>query len=102
MEPITTEVFEDIRPYLEEADIVMGNLETTISTDEKDIPHTPDSEALFPYYGLERGGFDVLTTANNHTLDAWNLELNIPDVLTNTGSSIRISGHRKSGTDLNC
>lgn len=65
-----TEVFEDIKPYLEEADIAMGNLETTISTDEigyTAYPRFRSPESLIS--ALKEAGFDVLTTANNHTLD---------------------------------
>lgn len=66
-----TEVFEDIRPYLEEADIVMGNLETTISTDEKGYTAYPRFRSPISLItALKGAGFDVLTTANNHTLDA--------------------------------
>ena len=65
-----TEVFEDIRPYLEEADIAMGNLETTISTDEIGYyayPRFRSPESLIS--ALKGAGFDVITTANNHSLD---------------------------------
>lgn len=65
-----TEVFEDIRPYIEEADIAMGNLETTISNDEigyTAYPRFRSPESLIA--ALKGAGFDVLTTANNHSLD---------------------------------
>lgn len=65
-----TGVFDDIRPYLEEADIAMGNLETTISNDEigyTAYPRFRSPESLIS--ALKGAGFDVLTTANNHTLD---------------------------------
>ena len=62
--------FDDIKPYLEGADIVMGNLETTVSNDEKGyggypLFRTPESmlEALV------HAGFQVITTANNHSFD---------------------------------
>ena len=51
-----TEVFEDIRPYLEEADIVMGNLETTISTDEKGYTAYPRFRSPISLITAERGG----------------------------------------------
>lgn len=65
-----TEVFEDIRPYLQEADIAMANLETTISTDEigyTAYPRFRSPESLIS--ALKEAGFDVITTANNHSLD---------------------------------
>ena len=66
-----TGVFEDIRSYLEEADIVLGNLETTISTDEKGYTAYPRFRSPISLItALKGAGFDVLTTANNHTLHA--------------------------------
>ncbi len=65
-----TQVFQDIKPYLEEADIAMGNLETTISTDEigyTAYPRFRSPESLLS--ALKGAGFDVITTANNHSLD---------------------------------
>ena len=65
-----TGVFQDIKPYLEEADIAMGNLETTISTDEIGFtayPRFRSPESLIE--ALKKAGFNVLTTANNHSLD---------------------------------
>ena len=65
-----TEVFKDIKPYLEEADIAIGNLETTISTDKigyTAYPRFRSPESLIS--ALKWAGFDVLTTANNHCLD---------------------------------
>ena len=69
--------FEYIRPLLQSADFVCGNLETPIS-------HTaPYRGEIFthegPFYcnapvqyleALSYAGFDMLTTENNHTLDA--------------------------------
>jgi poly-gamma-glutamate capsule biosynthesis protein CapA/YwtB (metallophosphatase superfamily) len=65
-----TQLFEDIKPYLEGADIVTANLETTISNDEKGYGGYPmfrTPEALLS--ALQYAGFNLLTTANNHTLD---------------------------------
>jgi poly-gamma-glutamate capsule biosynthesis protein CapA/YwtB (metallophosphatase superfamily) len=65
-----THFFEDIRPYLEGAEIVTGNLETTISNDEKGYGGYPmfrTPEELLQ--ALKDAGFNVLTTANNHTFD---------------------------------
>lgn len=63
-------VFQDVKPYLEKADIAMGNLETTISNDEigyTGYPRFRTPEAILE--ALKYAGFDVITTANNHSLD---------------------------------
>ena len=62
--------FEDIKKYTENADITVGNLETTFA---------PDSVAYSGYptfnspkelgVALKNIGVDVLSTANNHSLD---------------------------------
>ena len=65
-----THMFEDIRPYLKGADIAAANLETTISNKEKGYGGYPmfrTPEELLP--ALKYAGFNLLTTANNHTLD---------------------------------
>lgn len=63
------DVFQDIKPYLQEADLVFGNLETTFSGRE---PYTgyplfnaPDAVAD----ALAEAGLDLIQTANNHTMD---------------------------------
>lgn len=63
--------FEDIKPYLEGADLVIGNLETTISNDERGYHGYPNFKS--PEETLEAAkyaGFNILTTANNHSFDA--------------------------------
>ncbi len=69
--------FDYISPIIQSADIAIGNLETPIS---QSAPHR--GEILThdgPYYcnaptefldALSETGFDILTTANNHTIDA--------------------------------
>lgn len=62
--------FTDIKPYLEGADIVMGNLETTISNEEVGYGGYPMfrcPEQLLQ--SLKYAGFNVITTANNHSFD---------------------------------
>jgi poly-gamma-glutamate capsule biosynthesis protein CapA/YwtB (metallophosphatase superfamily) len=82
-----TGVFEDIKPYLEEADIAMGNLETTISTDDigyTAYPRFRSPESLIS--ALKGAGFDVLTTANNHSLDGVEFGVeNTLDILDKNG-----------------
>jgi len=63
-------VFEKIKPFLENADITIGNFETTVSTPEKGYsgyPRFRSPAALLE--ALKEAGFDVLTTANNHSFD---------------------------------
>ena len=63
-------VFTDIQPYLEAADLTFANLETTFGGSE---PYTgyplfnaPDAMAD----ALKNAGFDIIQTANNHTMDS--------------------------------
>lgn len=69
--------FQYVKPLFKAADLVIGNLETPIS------PSSPYRGELLshegPFYcnapveypaALKEAGFDLLTTANNHTLDA--------------------------------
>ncbi len=62
--------FSAIRPALADSDILVGNLETTFAGPEKHysefpIFNTPDAFAE----ALADTGFNIVTTANNHTLD---------------------------------
>lgn len=63
-------VFEEVKRYIQTADIAVGNLETTFAGAEvgySSYPTFNTPEALA--YNLKDLGFDVLTTANNHSLD---------------------------------
>ena len=62
--------FDDIKSYLEDADITIGNLETTFAGPKigySGYPtfNTPESLAT----NLKNVGFDVVSTANNHCID---------------------------------
>lgn len=64
------ESFSLIKPELADSDLVIGNLETTFSGAEKtysEYPtfNTPDAFAE----ALAEAGVDIVTTANNHSLD---------------------------------
>ena len=64
-------IFENIKYYLQTADITIGNLETTFAGKSKGYRsyprfNTPESLA----YTLKKLGFDVLSTANNHCYDS--------------------------------
>ena len=63
-------VFEDIKNYISEADIAIGNLETTFAGKAKGYSNyprfnTPEQLAQ----NLKDFGIDVLCTANNHSMD---------------------------------
>ena len=63
-------VFEDIKNYISEADIAIGNLETTFAGKEigySNYPRFNTPEQLA--YNLKDFGIDVLSTANNHSMD---------------------------------
>jgi len=63
-------VFDDIKYYIQTADIAIGNLETTFAGAERGYTSYPTfntPEALA--YNLKSVGFDMLSTANNHSLD---------------------------------
>ena len=60
--------FQYLRPYLQEADLVIGNLEVTFAGEPyKGYPafSSPDELAA----ALKWAGFDILVNANNHALD---------------------------------
>lgn len=64
--------FRYIRPLIEEADLAVVNLETTLpGRGYQGYPQfrTPDAYAE----ALQRAGFDVVVTANNHSCDAGKL-----------------------------
>lgn len=63
-------VFSNIADKLQSADLTIGNLETTFAGSERGYSsyptfNTPDALAV----NLRAIGFDVLSTANNHSLD---------------------------------
>ncbi|QXM06487.1 CapA family protein [Crassaminicella indica] len=65
--------FNPIKPYIESADLAIGNLETTFSGAKKKYSgyptfNTPEQLGVT----LKEIGFDVITTANNHSLDRRN------------------------------
>ncbi|MCB0487462.1 MAG: CapA family protein [Cyclobacteriaceae bacterium] len=62
------ECFQFVKPLIEKADVAIGNLELTLAgPPHKGYPQfsAPDELA----YTLKESGFDVLVTANNHSLD---------------------------------
>ena len=62
--------FSDISPYWEDADFVVGNLETVLAGEAERFTgypmfNSPDELAE----ALVKAGFDLVSTANNHSLD---------------------------------
>ncbi|WP_051237710.1 CapA family protein [Lacticigenium naphthae] len=63
-------VFEDVKPFISESDLAIANLETTLAGPTRayigyPLFNTPDAIVD----GLAYAGFDMLATANNHSLD---------------------------------
>lgn len=64
-------IFDDVKYYIQTADIAVGNLETTFAGSKKAYSsyptfNTPENLA----YTLKKVGFDVVSTANNHCYDS--------------------------------
>jgi hypothetical protein len=65
-----TGVFREVKPFLSNADLTIGNLETVIAGKNKKYSGYPYFNAPDDFiYALKDAGFDLLTTANNHALD---------------------------------
>lgn len=62
--------FEYIKPYLQNADLTIGNLETTFAGPDKPYAGYPAFNSPDAYCeALKDAGFDFLVTANNHSMD---------------------------------
>mgnify|MGYP002620152577 CR=1 FL=1 len=64
-----TPFFTEVKPYLQDADWAMANLETTLSEDGdySGFPRFSSPHELAA--ALKDAGFGIITTANNHALD---------------------------------
>ncbi len=63
-------VFREVKKHLIKADLTIGNLETTISGKESRYNGYPLFNSPDEYLvALKDAGFDILLTANNHSLD---------------------------------
>lgn len=63
-------IFEDVKYHIQTADIAIGNLETTFAGSKvgySSYPTFNTPEILAK--NLKKAGFDVVSTANNHSLD---------------------------------
>lgn len=62
--------FEFVKPYLQNADITIGNLETTFAGTGQPYAGYPAFNSPDSYCeALKDAGFDFLVTANNHSMD---------------------------------
>jgi len=62
--------FEYIKPYLQDADITIGNLETTFAGTIQPYAGYPAFNSPDAYCAaIKNAGFDFLVTANNHSMD---------------------------------
>ena len=63
-------VYSEVRNYISEADISVGNLETVTAGKTKKYSGYPFFNAPDDFlYALKYAGFDLLMTANNHAID---------------------------------
>lgn len=65
-------IFSEVKPIFSEADFVIGNLETPLAGEENGYSGYPRFNAPKEIaVALDNAGVDVLTTANNHSMDQW-------------------------------
>ena len=63
-------IFQEIRPYLQAADLTVGVLETVLTTDYRRLSGYPRFNTPAPLAdALRWAGFDLIFTAHNHSLD---------------------------------
>lgn len=62
--------FAEVKPYLQTADLTIGNLETTLAGKEKGFKGYPQFNAPDQIVdALVNSGVDLMSTANNHAMD---------------------------------
>lgn len=65
-----TSIFEHVESYIHEADLALGNFETVTAGKDKGFSGYPrfnsPKEVIL---AIKEAGFDILSTANNHSLD---------------------------------
>lgn len=63
-------VFEDVKPIFTDADLALANYETTAAGSDKEYTGYPAFNSPDETFdAIKDAGIDVLTTANNHSLD---------------------------------
>lgn len=63
--------FEMVRPMIENADIAVGNFETTSNPEYEYSGYPQFNTPAEAIDAIQGAGFDVLSTINNHTLDTY-------------------------------
>ncbi len=91
--------FKHLGKYFNEADLVIGNFETTSAPDNYPISSYPNFNSPIDLIkSLKEAGFDILSTCNNHSLDTKKKGvISTIDKLDKIG--IEHFGTRKSKTD---
>lgn len=77
--------FEFVSKLLQDADLTLGNLETTIATDPNEFTGYPRFGSPIGFLtGIQNAGFDILSTANNHSADkgSFGIDFTIDSVFT--------------------
>lgn len=100
------DVFSEVKPYLSAADITIGNLETTLPG-ESDGKDKNKFYSGYPRFGapdsfidaLAAAGFDILATANNHSMDKGKAGV-LRTIKTLDNKNILHLGTYESKTDL--
>lgn len=86
-------VFEDVKPIFTHADLALANYETTAAGPDKEYTGYPAFNSPDETFdAIKDAGIDVLTTANNHSLDTGS------QGLKRTVEVIREKGLRSVGT----
>ncbi len=62
-------MFEYVKEYIQEADLALGNYETVSFSDRSYTGYPRFNSPVETIQALEYAGFDILSTANNHSLD---------------------------------
>nr|WP_083929985.1 CapA family protein [Leptospira yanagawae] len=78
--------FEYVADILQNANLTLGNLETTISDIPSEFSGYPRFASPVGYvHGLKKAGFDIVSTANNHSADTGSkgIDTTIRSVLEN-------------------
>ncbi|MCR5140306.1 MAG: CapA family protein [Bacteroidaceae bacterium] len=87
--------FEEVKPYIEAADIAIGNLEVTLGGP----PYTgyPCFSAPDDWlWAIKKTGFDVLTTSNNHCLDRGKRGLERTLMMTDSAGILTLGTYRNA------
>ena len=87
--------FEEVKPYIEAADIAIGNLEVTLGGPPySGYPcfSAPDDWL----WAIKETGFDVLTTSNNHCLDRGKRGLERTLMMTDSADMLTLGTYRNA------